>query len=319
MTMYKAIFLDIDSVHAIDLVLTCIAEQVEQLDVCNINTQSELQERMPDYEVVISNKVALDLNILRRNPQLKLICIAATGTNNVDLEAAKDLNIPVCNVKAYASHSVVQHVFSLILSLTTRLQELQLAVNQGEWSHSACFSLLSYPVQELAGKNLGIIGYGELGQAVAQVARVFGMEVLIAQRHDNDQRPGRIPLQQLLAESDVVSLHCPLTKETEQLITANELKRMKSSAILINTARGGIVNEDDLITALKTGQIAGAGFDVLSSEPPPGTHPLLLYKSTSLIITPHVAWAAREARQRLVEEIALNIKAFNHGELRNPV
>jgi len=266
--MLKAIFLDISSVHAEDLDLSCISEQVKALDTCDIITEKELQEKLQDYEIVISNKVVLNQGTLNLNPHLKLICIAATGTNNVDLDAATKLNIPVCNVQAYATHSVVQHVFTLILSLVTRLQELQFAVSHGEWSRSPYFSLLDYPVEELAGKKMGIIGYGELGQAVAQVAKAFGMTVLISQRNDKDRRPGRIPLQQLLAESDVVSLHCPLTKETESMIQANELKIMKSTAILINTARGGIVNENDLIDALKSGQIAGAGFDVLSTEPP---------------------------------------------------
>lgn len=317
--MHKAIFLDISSVHAEDLDLSSISEQVERLDTCDIIKPEELQERLHDYEIVISNKVVLSQDTLNQNPQLKLICIAATGTNNVDLDAAKELNIPVCNVQAYATHSVVQHVFTLILSLTIRLQELQSAVSNGEWSQSPHFSLLDYPVEELAGKNLGIIGFGELGQAVAQVASAFGMQVLIAQRNDEDRRKGRIPLQQLLAESDVVSLHCPLTTDTEKMIQAKELQRMKSTAILINTARGGLVDENDLITALKSGQIAGAGFDVLSTEPPAENHPLLVYKSPRLIITPHVAWAARESRQRLLNEIASNISAFNNGQRRNSV
>ncbi|MFW2373604.1 MAG: 2-hydroxyacid dehydrogenase [Gammaproteobacteria bacterium] len=317
--MHKAIFLDIASIRAEDLDLSCLSEQVSQLDCCDISRPEELRERLHDYDIVISNKVRLNRDTLRLNPQLKLICIAATGTNNVDLDAAKDLNIPVCNVRAYATHSVVQHVFSLILSLTTRLQELQTAIVQGKWSQSRNFSLLEYPVQELAAKNLGIIGYGELGQAVAKLAQAFGMQVLIAQRNCDDQRPGRIPLQQLLAQSDVISLHCPLSKDTEGLIQAAELQQMKSSAILINTARGGIVDESDLLSALKTGQIAGAGLDVLSHEPPAENHPLLVYKSPRLIITPHVAWAARESRQRLLDEIARNIDAFNQGKLRNSV
>ncbi|MCW8956671.1 MAG: glycerate dehydrogenase, partial [Gammaproteobacteria bacterium] len=203
--MHKAIFLDISSVHAEDLNLSCISEQVSHLDTCDIRSQAELQKRLQDHQIIISNKVMLDRNTLSHNPQLKLICIAATGTNNVDLEAAKELNIPVCNVQAYATHSVVQHVFALILSLTTHLRELQTAVNQGKWSQSPYFSLLDYPVYELAGKNLGIIGFGELGQAVARVASAFGMQILIAQRNHDDLRPGRIPLRQLLEQSDVVS------------------------------------------------------------------------------------------------------------------
>ena len=317
--MHKAIFLDIASIHSDDLDLSGLSDQLSQLDSCDNIAPDELQHRLQDYEIVISNKVVLNRDTLTRQSQLKLICIAATGTNNVDLEAAKALNIPVCNVRAYATHSVVQHVFTLILSLTTRLQELRMAVEQGQWSKSPYFSLLEYPVQELAGKNLGIIGYGELGQAVAGLGKAFGMQVLIAQRNREDRRPDRIPLQQLLALSDVVSLHCPLSNDTRGLIRARELQQMKTSAILINTARGGIVDEADLITALKTGQIAGAGFDVMSHEPPPENHPLLLYKSPNLIITPHVAWAARESRQRLVDEIARNIRAFNQGELRNSV
>jgi glycerate dehydrogenase len=266
---------------------------------------------------VICNKVKLDRQTLLQHPQLKLICIAATGSNNIDLKSAQELNIAVTNVLAYATPSVVQHVFALLLSLTTRLTEIRSAIVSGEWSRSPHFSLLHYPVHELAGKKIGIIGYGELGQAVARVAECFGMQVLVAQRDAQGTRKDRLPLHSLLSAVDVLSIHCPLTAETNNLIDEPELNLMKPTALLINTARGGIVNETALLRALQTKKIAGAALDVLSIEPPPVNHILLQNQLPNLIITPHVAWASREARQRCLSEIALNIAAFKRGVLRN--
>jgi glycerate dehydrogenase len=222
-------------------------------------------------------------------------------------------------VHGYATASVVQHVFTLLLALTTRFNEVTSAVKQGEWSRSRFFCLLDYPVRELAGKTIGIIGYGDLGKAVAHVAEAFGMQVLLAKRNPNDDRPGRIALEELLPRVDVLSLHCPLTSETKGIIGADELALMKKDAVLINAARGGLVDEVALVEALRQEKLGGAAIDVIEVEPPPENYPLLGVSLPNLIITPHVAWASRESRQRLLDEIALNIEAFKAGQIRNRV
>ncbi len=256
---------------------------------------------------------------LSQAKQLRLICVAATGTNNVDLKAAHELGITVTNVAGYATPSVVQHVFSMMLALTTRLTDYSQAVTDGAWQQSSQFCLLNLPIQELAGKNLGIIGYGELGHAVADVAKAFGMRILIAQRAGGDSQAGRVTLEKLLPQVDVLSLHCPLANNTKNLIGERELALMKKGAFLINTARGGIVDEAALASALRLGNIGGAGVDVLTQEPPVKSNPLLESDIPNLIVTPHIAWASRESRQRLVDELVANIKAYLQGEVRNLV
>lgn len=315
----QGVFLDASSLNAGDLDFSLLDQQLSRLTYRDITRTNDINAALQGCQMVITNKAVLERKHLLANPQIKLICVAATGVNNVDVAAAHELGISVCNVRNYATPSVVQHVFALILALTTRLEEIQRAVRQGEWSNSPHFSLLTYPILELVGKTIGIVGYGELGQAVARAAECFGMKLLIAKRDDLDDRPGRLSLHELLPQVDVLSLHCPLTDETRDLINEKELSLMKSSALLINTARGGIVNEVALLSALNNNLIAGAGFDVLTVEPPPENHPLLQYTKPNLILTPHVAWASRESRQRMVNEIALNIAAFKKGELRNQV
>ncbi|TNF36972.1 MAG: 2-hydroxyacid dehydrogenase [Gammaproteobacteria bacterium] len=315
----RGVFLDLATLDAGDLDFTQLDRQLPQLQYRQATSTDELIGVLKGMEVVLCNKTVLDRKLLQANPQLKLICLSATGFNNIDVVAAHEQGIAVSNVRAYATPSVVQHVFAMILALTTRLCEVQQAVALGEWTRSPHFSLLNYPIHELAGKTLGIVGYGELGRAVANVASCFGMKVLIARRNDRDQRPERLLLHELLPQVDVLSLHCPLNDETRHLIDEDELALMKPSAILINTARGGIVNEAALLSALKHKTIAGAGCDVLSQEPPPSEHPMLQYHQPNLIITPHVAWASLEARQRCVNEMALNIAAFKRGETRNRV
>ena len=280
---------------------------------------AEVAGRIMDATVVISNKVRLDEAALRNAPQLRLICIAATGTNHVDLEAAKRHGIAVVNVRGYATPSVVQHVFALVLALSIRLPEYQRTLRAGRWQASAQFCLLDYPIREIAGKTLGIIGYGELGRAVARVAEAFGMTVLVAQRAGAPAAPGRMPLREMLSRLDVLSLHCPLTPETRGLMGVQELALMKPDALLINTARGGIVDEAALAEALRNGRLGGAGVDVLREEPPVHGNPLLAGDVPNLIVTPHIAWASRESRQRLANETAENIKAFFSGIGRNRV
>lgn len=280
--------------------------------------------RIAQAEVVVSNKVVLDAGILRQAKNLKLVCIAATGTNNIDLDAARELGIAVSNVRAYATPSVVQHVFALILSLSRHLPDYQRAIAEGRWQRAREFCLLDFPIEEIEDKTLGIVGFGELGRAVAQAARAFGLKVIIAQRpgtstDTGEHRDDRVPLNELLEQADIVSLHVPLSENTRGLIGATQLARMKSSAILINTARGHIVDEQALADALRRRELAGAGVDVLAEEPPRHGGPLLEKDIPNLIVTPHIAWASRASRQRLLDQVADNVRSFIAGEARNRV
>lgn len=314
MKLKRAAFLDLSSVYRDDLDLTALEAAVPEWLWFDKIQPEQMISALSDVDVIVSNKIVLDKPFLQRNPQLKLICVAATGTNNVDLKAACDLGIPVCNVRAYATASVVQHVFSLLLSLTTRSAEYQHAVKQNEWAHSEHFCLLDYPVRELSGKTLGIVGYGELGRAVARVAETFGMKILIARRDANDERSGRVDLHEMLAQIDVLSLHCPLTEKNKHFIASKELALMKPDAVLINAARGGLVDESALLEALANKKLAGAALDVLEHEPPSETEPLILQTLPNLIVTPHIAWASIESRQRLINEVARNIVALAAGQ-----
>ena len=315
----RAVFLDWDSVDNQDLDRRCL----EQLPIDWEFFDNTLMEQLPlcleRAEIAVSNKIVLNKPAIDASQSLKLICVAATGTNNIDLVAAAKKNIPVCNVRTYATPSVVQHVFMLILNLMRHLPEYQQALADGRWQQSDYFCLLDHTIEELTGKTLGIVGYGELGQAVANMARQFGMNVLVAQRLHGTPTTDRIPFEALLPRVDVLSLHCPLTPETENLIGENELNRMKPGAILINTARGGIVDETALLSALTNGKLAGAGIDVLVREPPDKGDILLDAKLPNLIITPHIAWASKQARQRLIQGIAANIHGFLNGKIINRV
>jgi len=317
MNRLNGVFLDLETVDQGDLNLFNLKQALPHWDFYSTTAAAETAERIKNAAVIISNKVILDRNSLSQAKQLRLICIAATGTNNVDLKAAHDLGITVTNVTGYATPSVVQHVFSLMLALTTQLKNYSQAVADGVWQQSNQFCLLDFPIHELAGKNLGIIGYGELGRAVANVAKAFGMKILIAQRSGESLQPGRIPLKKLLPQVDVLSLHCPLADNTKNLIGKQALVLMKKEALLINTARGGIVDEAALASALRLGEIGGAGVDVLIQEPPVKDNPLLESGIPNLIVTPHIAWASRESRQRLIDELVANIKAYLQGETRN--
>lgn len=313
----KAVFLDIATVDSGDLDLSPLENCVQSIQFLENTEPGNVFRAIGDAEIVITNKVALDRQILQSAGQLKLVCVAATGTNNIDVKAATELNIPVSNVRAYATPSVAQHTFALMLMLATKIPQYHQEVLSGNWSTSKFFCLLDFPIFELAGKRLGIIGYGELGRAVAKIAETFHMEVVVAQGHGTDGR--RLSLEELLQTSDVVTLHCPLTDETRNMIGPKELALMRPSALLINTARGGIVDEEALINALKDGKLGGAGFDVLSQEPPPPDHIMLADDIPNLIVTPHTAWASLEARQRCVNEIAANIQAYQQGTPRNLV
>ena len=286
----------------------------------------EVMERTKDAEVIVSNKVVLNKEAIANAQKLKLICVAATGTNNVDTEYAKLKGIRVCNVRAYGTSSVVQHVFTLLLMLVRNIPRYQAAVKNGDWQKSKEFCLLDYPIENLDGKTIGIIGYGELGKAVAKMAEAFSMKVLIARRDDKDDpeqlnQDGyeRVSLKTLLAEVDVLSLHCPLTEATRNLVGREELALMKPSSILINMARGGIVDEEALTKALLNGKLGGAAIDVLVEEPPSQDSVLLQLDLPNLIITPHIAWASRTARQNLLNQVAENIEHYYSGQPQNIV
>lgn len=324
----NAAFLDFDSLGPADLDSSVLHALLPGIALYASTSPAEVAARIADRAIVIVNKVDLRREQLAAARQLKLICLAATGTDNVDLAAARELGIAVCNIRNYGTPSVVQHVFGLILCLTLRLPEVQAAVRDGAWQRSAHFCLLDYPVRELAGRTLGILGYGQLGREVAAVGRALGMHVVASQslrpagagRQGDDGAPvTRLPLPELARNADVLSLHCPLTPATRQVVNSGLLGTMKPDAVLINTARGGLVDNDALLLALQSGRLGGAGIDVLPEEPPAAGHPLLAARLPNLIVTPHIAWAARESRQRALDEVLQNIREFLSGGRRNLV
>ncbi len=319
MSIEKAVFLDLASIHPQDLDLSRLRSAADHWQWLETVAAEDIADLIEDAQVVVSNKVLLNAAVLSRSRHLKLICVAATGVNNVDLQAAQQKNITVCNVRAYATPSVVQHVFTLMLSLLTDIARYREDAVNGQWANSKIFCLLDYPIRELQGMTLGIVGFGELGHAVAKIAQYFGMTVLIAKRDAQDKRANRVALCELLPQIDVLSLHCPLTEANHGMIGVHELRLMKHDAILINTARGGLVDEKALLKALQNNEIAGAALDVLEQEPPAAGNLLLAGHLENLIITPHIAWASRQSRQRLVDEVAKNILAYQQGKPRNVV
>lgn len=308
------VFLDRDSLPVPVPVLPFPARYLEY----PATSVDEIVERCASARIVISNKVPFDRDTLRRLPELKLLAIAATGYNHVDLDACREQGVAVCNIRHYGDSTVAEHAFALMLALMKNLPAYQRDVAAGVWQQSRQFCHFGAPIRDLRGATLGIVGAGGIGQTLAGMARAFGMRVLFAERKGRpDARPGYVGFETLLAESDVVSLHCPLTEDTRLLIAQPELMAMKPGALLINTSRGGLVDEAALVAALKYGQLGGAGFDVLSSEPPSADNPLLKVRLPNLIVTPHVGWASREAMTRLAEQLVANIAAFVAGEARN--
>ena len=312
----RGVILDCDSLGPDDLDFSALYDLPVSWTVYGNCPASEVVERIGDAEIVMTNKTAVDAATLSQAPNLKLITLPATGTNVVDLVAASEQGVVVCNAVNYGTASVVQHVWALILALTTNLQSYSRGVMDGSWGESEMFCLLQYPVRELEGKTLGIVGTGDLGRGVAKIAQAFGMQVIFAalpERNYLDDLP-RLALHELLPRVDILSLHCPLTPQTKGLISSAELALMKTSALLINTARGPLIDEPALKQALVKGEIAGAGLDVLSAEPPVGGNLLIDNAVPNLIITPHSAWIAAESRQRLMGQMVENISAFLEGK-----
>ena len=284
--------------------------------------QGDVADRLVDATIAIVNKRRLTADLIAALPELQMVAVAATGYNNIDLDACRARGIVVSNVRGYARDTVPEHVFALLLALIRQIGPYHRSVAAGCWQTSEQFCYFDYPIRDLAGRKLGILGSGTLGQGVARIAEAFGMTVLRGEHKGAAAvREGYLPFEQLIGEADVISLHCPLTEYTRHLIGARELAAMKPGALLINTARGGLVDEHALADALRSGRISGAGFDVLSEEPP-RDNPLLaadLLAAGNFILTPHVAWSSGEAMQALADQLIGNIEAFAAGEPRNRV
>jgi len=315
----KGCILDQSSFDRGDVNLSKLLSTLDSWTQHESTTNEEALNRIAGASVVITNKVRLDRETIMASEDLKLVMLAATGTDNVDLEACRERGVIVCNARQYSNPAVVQHTFTLILCLTTNLISYEQDVRAGNWSRSNVFCLLDHPIRELENKTIGIIGYGNLGSAVAGVAKAFGMNVEICQRPNTQPSQGRLLLPDLLSKADVISLHCPLTEDTKNLLSTPEFEQMKEDAILINTARGAIVDSSALITALESNQIGGAGIDVLDKEPPEPNYPLINTNLSNLIVTPHNAWASKESRQRLVHQLSNNLNSWLAGSPQNVV
>lgn len=314
----KIVFLDESTVTLDDIDFSALSALGDYVGYDN-SSEDEIPQRAAGADVIIANKAPMTRAVIESLDALKLITVIATGYNNVDVTAAKARRVTVCNVAGYAATTVPQHAFALILNLATRVHQYHADVRAGDWRKASSFTILRYRTFELAGKTIGIIGFGAIGRGTARIADGFGMEVLVHDiRETRDAGYPTADLDTLLRAADVVTIHCPLTDRTRNLIDAAALAKMKPSAILINTARGGIVDEQALADALNADRLAGAGFDVLTQEPPARGNVLLDVKNI-IIITPHAAWSTVEARQRLVNETAANIKALADGHPRNVV
>ena len=316
----KSVFLDFATVSNGDLDPSALHSAAPNLQCFPVSTENEVAARMQGATIVLTNKLPMTRERMRSASELRLIALAATGTNNVDLIAARELGIAVCNIRDYCTPSVAQHVLGTILALTHRFYDYGKLVSNGTWSRGSQFTMLDFPVRELAGRQLGVVGYGALGRAVARVCETaLGMQVIVANRLGGDTLPGRYDLPELLARADVLTLHCPLTSATSGMIGRRELALMKRDALIINTARGGLIDSAALADALRAGQLGGAAIDVLPQEPPIDGSPLFAPDLPNLLLTPHTAWAARESRQRCIDAMAANIADFLGGGRRGRV
>jgi len=278
----------------------------------------ELAKTIGGADIALVNKAVLTEEIFGQCPNLSYVGVFATGYNNIDLEAARRHHITVCNVPGYSTDSVTQHVFALLLQIAGSIGQYDNSVHNGDWVKSLAFSYFPYPITEICGKTFGIFGFGSIGKAVARVAEAFGMKVIVTSRTMPENCPYEVvTTQELFSRSDYLTIHCPLTPQTKELVNKDTLALMKPSAVLINTARGGVINEQDLADALNGGKIAAAGLDVLTVEPMKADNPVLQAKNC--VITPHTAWASKEARQRLIGMVAKNIAVFQQGKPINVV
>ena len=291
-----------------------ITNLLDSWDVFDLTDSSETNQRIHDADVVLTNKVKIDKSNLGAAKKLKFVSVLATGTDHIDLEEAFKSGVQISNVRGWCTPSVTQHTVALLLSLTNKVSQYSADVYSGKWQSSDTFALLNYHTEELSGKTLGIFGFGELGKAFSSVMRSFGAKILLGEKKNRRPREGRTSFEATLEKSDFISLHCPLTRENTHMIDEAALKRMKGSAFLVNTARGGLINSRHLLDALSSGEIAGAALDVLEEEPPSESELLSTSKIPNLIISPHVAWSAVESRKRLVEQTQENIKSFLRGQ-----
>ncbi|WP_207478176.1 D-2-hydroxyacid dehydrogenase [Arenibaculum pallidiluteum] len=280
-----------------------------------LTAPGEIVERARNATILVVNKVPLREPVLAELPKLRFVAVAATGTDNVDLAACRRRGIPVSNVQAYAVHTVPEHTFALILALRRSLFAYRISVAAGKWQESGQFTLLTHPIRDLHGSTLGVIGEGAIGQAVAALGRAFGMRVLFsAHKGSSGMGPLYTPFEEVLERSDVLTLHCPLVPATRNLLGDAEFERMRRRPLVINTARGGLIDEAALVRALEEGLIGGAAVDAVSSEPPPPEHPFMrLVERPDFILTPHVGWASREARQEVADQVTACIEAFAEG------
>ena len=314
----RLVFLDADTMACKGDIDLGVLANFGQCTQYALTFPEETASRLHGASIALTNKVIIgETEMDAAADSLRLIVVCATGTNNIDLEAARARGIAVCNVTGYSTPSVAQHAFALLLNLVTHCDRYN--AEKARWADSPIFTRLDYPVVELEGKVLGIAGLGAIGRQVASIGRAFGMRVQALQRGESSSTDGipRVPLQAFFATCDVISLHCPLTPETERMIDAESLGWMRPGSYLINTGRGGLVDEDALISALVAGHLGGAGLDVASVEPPPQDHPLLTSKLPNLLVTPHTAWSGQESRRRLMEGVVGNIEAFLSGRSLN--
>lgn len=279
-------------------------------------TEDEMISRCREATIIVTNKTPVRGEVIRRCENLKLIAVTATGYNIIDVKAATERGVAVCNVPGYGTDSVAQHTFALLLELTNHVGQNARSVREGEWSSSKDFSYTKAPLMELAGKTLGVVGYGQIGRKVAEIGRAFGMKVIYS-RSAKSLDKNSYSVEKLFSESDVVTLHCPLTGENSGFVSMSLLRTMRKSALLINTARGQLIREEDLAIALREGVLRGAALDVLSQEPPSENNPLI--SAPNCIVTPHNAWVSIEARRRIMDETFENIESFLRGQPRNPV
>lgn len=317
--LMKIVILDAFALNPGDLSWDEIAK-LGDLQIYDRSTPDEVRQRIKDADIALTNKAVITREAIREATNLRFIGVMATGFNIVDVAAAREKHIPVSNIPAYSTASVAQLVFAFVLAFTNHLTDYTNSVREGDWVRHTDFSYMLKPVVELQGKTFGIIGFGQIGQAAARIALAFQMKVIASHKHpERDKMEGVIfkSEPEVFEQSDFLSLHCPLNDENKEFVNAQLLSRMKPSARLINTSRGGLINEKDLAAALNTGTIAGAGLDVLSTEPPSADNPLLQAKNC--LITPHIAWASGEARSRLMDILHENILAFLKGEPRNVV